>query len=216
MKHLKGNIQEIAIDALAYPDELRRLEEPPTKLFAVGDVSLLQQTEHPRMCLFGARRCSAETKKVAAHFTETALNHGCVVVNGGAIGIDTAVLEEAVAHHAKAVVFLASITDVYPRQNAELFQQVVDLGGVVVSPNDDITLPVFFKQRTKHMLAFSDAAFVIEAGTPSCTVSNAFDALEAGKPVWAYPSGQGCFELIRAGAPLVATSHHFNDELQKL
>ena len=217
MQELRGEIQEIGIEDVAYPQEIRELVDyAPETLYAIGNVELLKQHKKTRMCILGARRCSPEKKDIATDFTKFAIKNDCVIVNGGALGIDTASLEEVVYNEAKAIVFIGSIKDIYPKDNFKLYQKVIDLGGVIVSPNNRCCLPAYFCERTKLMMAFCDIAFVIEAGKPSGTFSNVDDACAMGKAVWAYPGSSGCNELIRQGVTLVSEHEHFYEELQNL
>ena len=217
MQELRGEIQEIGIEDVAYPQAIRELgDDAPKTLYAVGDVELLKQHDKTRMCILGARRCSQKKKDIAADFIITAIYQNCVIVNSGGLGIDTSALWEAVNQGAKAIVFLGSIKDIYPKDNFELYQKVIDLGGVLVSPNKECCLPAYFRERTKLMMAFTDVAFVVEAGIPSGTFAGADDAYDMGKAVWAYPGSSGCNELIRHGATLVSLHEHLYIELQNL
>ena len=217
MQELRGEIQEIGIEDVAYPQEIRELVDyAPETLYAIGDIELLKQHDKTRMCILGARRCSQKNKDIAADFIITAIYQNCVIVNSGGLGIDTSALWEAVNQGAKAIVFLGSIKDIYPKDNFELYQKVIDLGGVLVSPNNSCCLPAYFSERTKLMMAFCDVAFVIESGIPSGTFTGADNAYDMGKAVWAYPGSSGCNELIRHGATLVSLHEHLYIELQNL
>lgn len=70
----------------AFPNELRRLQECPSALFCLGDLTLLAR---PKISLVGNRLLSEEANAFSHSIGEMAAREGYVLVSGGANGADS-------------------------------------------------------------------------------------------------------------------------------
>ena len=188
IKKLNGDRFEIRVSEPGrYPEAFQVLKKKPGTIYGIGEVSLLSV---PGLAIVGARKASYYGLHHATRFGAMAAEAEVTLVTGGAIGIDTAAMKGVLGCDGKCIVVLGSgCNQLYPAENASLFQQVIDRGGLILSeqPWDMPPRPYAFRARNRLVSALSNAVFVIEAGLPSGTFSTVNDALEMGKGVLALP-----------------------------
>lgn len=201
-----------------YPDSLMALEDPPERLYGVGNVEALRDG----LAVIGARKATPYGRAAARRFAGLAAHHGIPIVSGGALGCDTHAHEGALEAEGQTVAVLGGGCDqLYPKRNAALFQRIVDGGGAVISERqwDYPPLPFTFRARNRIIAGLSRVTLIVEAGLPSGTFSTADDALSAGREVWAVPgpitseTSRGSNRLIYQGAAPVVDEETFGDML---
>lgn len=108
----------------------------------------------------------------------------------------------------------------YPRENRELYESLVERGGVCSEyPPGVPPRAVFFPPRNRIISGLVDAVLVIEARVKSGTLITVDMALEQGREVYALPGratdplSSGCNRLIRQGAGLVSSPEELLEEL---
>lgn len=151
------------------------LNDPPSRLYTLGEFSLL--TEPNTKAIIGARKASLDARSEAY---VDAYEHVAIdkspVVSGGARGIDTAAMEGALQASRRfdipcnmIVVLGGGIDKLYPAENAILFQEVVDRGGVIVSEQswEKDPVPWMFTARNRLIASLADSLDVFEIGQPS-------------------------------------------------
>jgi DNA processing protein len=133
------------------------------------------------------------------------VGEGFGIVSGGAIGIDAAAHEGALAHHGVTVAILGSgLLEPYPLRNLDLFSRIATRGAVL-SPFAPSAPPrrSHFPQRNRYIAACAQAVVVIEAPCRSGALNTARWAKNLGVPVMAMRAGQGAIGLLLHGASLV-------------
>ncbi|MEE0582749.1 MAG: DNA-processing protein DprA, partial [Adlercreutzia sp.] len=144
------------------------------------------------------------------------------IISGGARGCDAVAHEAALAAGAPTVAFLGGgCTQLYPAENAGLFQRIVAAGGAVVSEHewDFPPQPHTFRARNRLIAGLSRATLIVEAGLPSGTFSTADEALLAGREVWVVPgaitsaASKGANRLLYQGALPIVDDEAFADAL---
>ncbi len=204
-----------------YPEALTVVSHPPQCLYLIGDPDALQEG----LAVVGARKATPYGLSCARHFAGIAAERGIVVVSGGARGCDAAAHEAALAAHGKTVAFLGGGCDeIYPAENASLFQRIIDTGGAVVSEREwgFEPLPFTFRERNRLIAGLARATLIVEAGLPSGTFSTADAALEANRDVLVVPGAitsscsRGANRLIYQGAVPVVDDETFADQLNGL
>lgn len=129
---LKGPRYEIDKFDKAFPDLLRNIQEPPKKLYVIGNPYALV----PGIAIIGARSATPYGNSLAFHYGKLAAEYGVNVISGGALGCDSQSHRGSLENKGKTVVFLGGGCDkVYPSSNHSLFQQIIDSGGAIVSEN---------------------------------------------------------------------------------
>lgn len=215
---LQGERFQIDQRDAAFPAALRRIPKPPPVLYGVGNLAALQEG----LAVVGARRATPYGRGSAKHFAERAAERGVAIISGGARGCDAVAHEAALAAGAPTVAFLGGgCNQLYPAENAGLFQRIVDGGGAVVSehPWDFPPQGYTFRERNRLIAGLARATLIVEAGLPSGTFSTADEALAAGKEVWVVPgaitsaNSRGANRLLYQGALPVVDDDSFDDAL---
>lgn len=80
-------IQEIEYNNDEYPERLKTIDNPPKKLYVIGNTELLKCRG---IAIVGSRNCTEEGKKNARIFASNIAKSGFVVISGMAKGIDAA------------------------------------------------------------------------------------------------------------------------------
>lgn len=215
---LEGDRYELRESDELYPKAFMNISHPPACLRVIGDPRALQEG----LAIVGARKATPYGLSAATHFAKLAAEKGIAVISGGARGCDTASHEGALERGGKTVVFLGGGCDmIYPPENRDLFQRIVDAGGAVVSEQDWAFKPLryTFRERNRLIAGLAKATLIVEASLPSGTFSTADAALAAGKEVLVVPgsisspSSSGSNRLIYQGATPIVDDDTFYDQL---
>src|SRR5699024_2429797 len=81
------SIHILTIDDKNFPDTLRMIPDGPLVLYAMGDISLLNQTKS--ISVIGTRKPSNEASAKLTHIVRPLIMEGWVIVSGLAYGIDS-------------------------------------------------------------------------------------------------------------------------------
>jgi DNA processing protein len=133
---------------------------------------------------------------------------GAAIVSGGALGIDAAAHEGALAEGAATFAVLGCGTDVvYPDRHGDLFARIARSGGLV-SEYAPGTPPRAgqFPARNRLIAGLAEAVIVVEAALRSGALITARWARTMGRPLIAVPGSPGTDTLLRAGRALAAGS----------
>lgn len=204
---LEEKIKFILYTDKNYPEQLRKIPDPPTGIFVRGE---LPQEEN-LLSVVGARKSSEYGKSVAYKFSYELSSLGIVIVSGMARGIDTCAHKGALDGKGKTVAVLGSgFKNIYPKENKELFNNISQNGCVITEYFPDaMPLPQNFPERNRIISGLSKYVLVVEASEKSGSLITAGLALEQGKDVFAVPgnifspNSKGCNQLIRDGAKII-------------
>jgi DNA processing protein len=139
---------------------------------------------------------------------------GLVIFSGLARGVDSAAHRGAISGKGKTVAVLGTGIDViYPKENTRLSEQILALGGALISefPLATFPAPQNFPIRNRIISGISAGVLVVEAAEYSGTRITSRCALEQNREVFAVPgkvtnkNSWGPNTLIKQGAKLVAT-----------
>lgn len=203
----------------AYPARLLETADPPTLLFAEGDV---RRASERAIAIVGSRHPTPQGESNAREFAAELGRQGFVVVSGLAIGIDAAAHEGALRAPAGTVAVLGAGPDeIYPPRHAGLARRVVETGGLLLSEYAPGTpaLKDHFPRRNRIIAGMSLGTLVVEAALRSGSLITARLSSEAGREVFAIPGSihsphsKGCHALIKQGAKLVEVAADIVEEL---
>ena len=161
-------------------------------------------------------------QKQARLFARQLTQAGFCVVSGMARGIDSAAHEGALDAGGSTVAVLGSGLDiVYPPENLNLYQRIMENGAVVSEfpfgrKADRRTFPM----RNRLVSGVSQAVLVVESASSGGSLITAQSAADQGRTVFAIPgridqpSSNGCHKIIRDGATLVMSVNDILEDMR--
>ncbi|SPT52647.1 Transposase and inactivated derivatives [Actinomyces bovis] len=162
------------------------------------------------LALVGARAATSYGEGVAMELGAGLAARGCVVVSGGAFGIDAAAHRGALSGGRTVSVSAGGVDRLYPAGNSQVLSRIVEEGALVAEvPPGCAPARHRFLTRNRLIAAMTEATVVVEAAWRSGALSTAHQAQGLGRPVGAVPgpvtamSSVGCHRLLRAGATCV-------------
>lgn len=189
----------------AWPELLTQLPDPPTVLWAKGDLDVLVR---PGMAVVGTRRPTREGQDNAMRFARELVERGFCIVSGMALGIDGAAQRAALQAGGATIGVLGCGVDViYPPRHASLYRELLTGQGLLLSEHSPDTRahPRFFPRRNRLITGLAQGVLVVEAAEKSGSLVSARLALEQDREVFAIPGSihnpqsTGCLRLIRQG-----------------
>jgi DNA processing protein len=203
-------IDVIGLYDARYPESLRQ-HHAPLVLYTRGNSSLLEQ---PSISFAGSRDTDTEGREWAHRIAKN-LTGEYVIVSGGALGVDTAAHEGALAGDGETIVVLGTgIENWYPEENEHLFKQILDAGGLLVSHRAPDAGPARhgFLQRNKTNAALGEAIIIVATDGSGGTMSQYRDATSLGTPVlvpspsYGHSPTEGIEQIINNGTVTVVDS----------
>ncbi|OQX71507.1 DNA protecting protein DprA [Candidatus Parcubacteria bacterium 4484_255] len=203
------SIQTITIKDKDYPELLKKIYNPPQKLYIFGE--LKKQEKYP-LAIVGTRKISNYGKQIARLFAEALAKTGITIVSGLALGVDGLAHQIALEKGARTIAVLGSgLNVIYPPVHKKLAQDIIASGGAVISEYSPDTSPTkkTFPTRNRIISGLSLGVLVIEAPRKSGALITARTAIEQGKEIFVIPgrindfNSEGCNYLIKMGARLV-------------
>ena len=194
-----------------YPERLKEIYDPPPVLWVRGAVSLLGR---PAIAVVGTRHPSPYGSGIAEMLARDLAARRLLIVSGMARGIDTCAHKGALAARMPTVaVWGTGIDVVYPKENKKLAEDILALGGAIVSelPMGTFPAPQNFPRRNRILSGLSVGVLVVEASENSGTRVTARGAAEQNRDLFAVPgnvTSKGSWTpntLIKQGAKLTAT-----------
>lgn len=208
-----NKIYEINETDELYPKKLLQIKDRPNKIYVVGNIELLNNKS---IAIVGSRISTTYGEYYAAKFAKEISEKGITIISGLAKGIDGIAHQNSKQEKGKTIAVLGcGFNHVYPKENEELFNEIIEDGGCIVSqysPDTDINLKeVPFRNRI--ISALSEGVLIVEARHRSGSGVTAKYAFEQNKKVFCLPNqigvttGVGTNNLIKKGAILVTNSN---------
>lgn len=205
----KNGWQVVTPDDREYPDNLRHLSDMPLVLYVDGDISFINKS----LCIgiVGTRNPCAESVAIAQKLSADMAAKRVVIVSGGALGIDSAAHEGALAANGKTVCVLGcGLGNGYLMSNEPLRRRISQSGALISEyPPLSFVTKMSFPLRNRVISGISEGVLVVEAGEKSGSLITAGRAAEQGRDVFAIPGSilstayLGANRLIKDGAKVV-------------
>lgn len=205
-------------DSPEYPSLLLNIPDPPPVLYVRGE--LLPRDEWA-LAVVGTRRATVYGREATRALVSGLAAGGVTIVSGLARGIDTHAHQLALDAGGRTIAVLGSGVDIiYPAQNRQLAQRIVE-SGALVSEYPLGTRPEGgnFPRRNRIISGLSLGVLVVEGSKRSGAMISADYAAEQGRDIFAIPgnilspSSAGPNQLIQQGAKLVTTIGDVLEEL---
>lgn len=213
----RNNIKVVHLEHQDYPAYLKNIYDPPLVLYTKGSLR-----NDKMVAVVGSRKATPYGLDTAERISCELSRRGITVVSGMARGVDSYAHRGALTAGGRTVAVLGCGPDiVYPPENGEIMEKIVDSGAVIseylpgTSP-----LPQNFPARNRIISGMSYGVVIIEANEKSGSLITANFALEQGREVFAVPgnvtsnNSKGTNKLIKDGAKMVTDVEDILEELK--
>jgi DNA processing protein len=156
---------------------------PPAVLSVAGSID----PGGPAVAIVGTRKPTAAAAQFAGELAAAVVQRGAIVISGGAIGIDAAAHEGALAAGGRTWVVTGTGEGVlYPSTHGPLFERVVAQRGAMLWPFPPGTKAhtATFLQRNGVLVALAQVLVIIQARFPSGALNAALWARRLARPRW--------------------------------
>lgn len=172
-------IQVLTILDSGYPLNLRQTYNRPPMLFVRGSLIAADRA----IAVVGTRDASPEGLQQAGRLSRELAGRNVTIISGLAHGIDTAAHEAALGAGGRTIAVMGTgINTIYPPQNRDLAQDIVQHGALVSQFWPDAPPTRYsFPMRNVVMSGMAAGTVVIEASSTSGARMQARIALEHGK-----------------------------------
>src|SRR3989338_7323187 len=205
-----------------YPTLLGELRDAPKQLYYRGNWDGIFSVEggsasggEKCLAVVGTRRMTSYGKRMTEQIVGEVAAAGVTVVSGFMYGIDAEAHKAALRAGGKTIAVMpCGIDVVHQEYQADLYQEILDTGGLVVSEYEGTHPALYwtFPRRNRIVAGLSKATLVVEAGEDSGALITANLAKKYGRKVFAVPNpltsavSQGVNQLLKEGAELVGSA----------
>ncbi|MDW8359559.1 MAG: DNA-processing protein DprA [Candidatus Caldarchaeum sp.] len=171
-------------ELLGHPLNHYEQRHAPEELFVAGKLPIPLQA--PRVSVVGTRNPTEKGVESTAELVQKLVQRNVIVVSGLARGIDTIAHRTTIENRGKTVAVLGTPLDrFYPPENRELQQHIMNEHLAVSQfPAGHQTRRSDFILRNRTMALISDATVIVEAGESSGALSQGWEALRLGRPLF--------------------------------
>lgn len=192
-----------------YPERLRDIPNPPSRLYVEGNPKILNEIG---IAVVGSRTNTQYGEKMCKTFTKKLVEYEFSIISGLAIGIDAIAHRTCIKYSGKTIAVLpCGFDNIYPKQNKKLIDEILENKGLIITEyeKDVKAESKKFLERNRIVAGLGIGTLVIEAGYRSGTSVTARYTRNLNKPVFCIPSslenkkGFGTNELIKSGSKMV-------------
>ena len=141
-------IVKIKIGDEIYPEQLRKIKNPPKQLYLKGNIELLKQN---CIAIIGSRSCTKNGENLTKKFASELSGQGLTIVSGMAKGIDAIVHRKTIDENGKTIAVLGSgLNYIFPKENEGLYYDILKSGGLIISeysPNVEPNSKMFLERN---------------------------------------------------------------------
>ena len=205
-----------------YPQKLREIENPPSRLYVLGNPKILNEMG---IAVVGSRTNTQYGEKMCKKFVRALVEYNINIISGLAFGIDSIAHKTCLKNSGKTIAVLPSgLENICSATNKILINDIIENGGAVISEYDNNTKADYnkFLERNRIVAGLGIGTLVVEAGYRSGTSVTARFTRQNEKPVFCIPSslenmkGKTTNELIQKGAKLVTCVEDIFEEISKI
>lgn len=204
-----------------YPAILKEISAPPPLLYYQGNINALKIKN---LAIIGSREASPYAAKVIKNLLPEILKYNIGTVSGLARGVDALAHQETIKCKRPTIAVMGaglSKNNFYPRENYQLYLDILASGGLVLSEFPPFTPPLKqnFPQRNRIIAGLAPAVLIIEAKEKSGSLITANYALDCNREILAIPNSiysetsKGTNALIKQGAKIVTENKDILESL---
>ncbi len=200
---------KITIEDNKYPEQLKKIKNPPKQLYLKGNIELLNV---PGIAIIGSRECTKYGEKMAKKFAKELSMYGLTIISGMAKGIDSFAHIGSIENAGNTIAVLPSgLNNIYPKENNKLFDEIIKNNGLIITEyeeNEEANSKKFL-ERNRIVSGLAIGTLVIEGGHRSGTSVTARLTKKQEKNIFCIPSslenpkGITPNKLIKEGAFIV-------------
>ena len=215
-----ANIFPITYDHESYPFSLLQLIDPPTVLYAKGNLTFL--TIQPKVAIIGSRKATTYSKIAMDAIVPPLVKEEIVIVSGLAKGADALAHDAAIRNGGKTIAVLGhGFSHQYPKENKQLFEKIEGNHLLLTEYPPYMGVQKWhFPMRNRIISGISNAIVVTESTLKSGTLITTEHALDSGKDVFVVPGpihseqSLGTNRLLREGAIPIWDGEQIVEELK--
>jgi len=182
-------IKEITLTDPWYPKVLKKIPNPPQKLYIRGNFS--QKILEKTLAVVGSRRITQYGKQVLDLLIPPLVAEKITIISGFMYGVDSLAHQKCLEYGGRTIaVFGCGLDIVYPPENEKLYNEILKTGGAVISEYSPQSKPHLwtYPQRNRIMAGLASlGVLVIEASRESGSLITANFAKRFGKKIFSIP-----------------------------
>lgn len=219
-QYAQQGITPIPFTSELYPQKMFQLIDPPTILYAKGDVSILQKPK--KIAVIGSRHATDYSVQAIQVLLPPLIEHDYVIVSGLAKGADSLAHKATIRYGGKTIGILGhGFFHLYPKENEQLAQEMARNHLLLTEYPPYVGVKKWhFPMRNRIISGISDALVVTEAALKSGTLITTEHAIDHGKDVFVVPGpitseqSKGTNKILKEGAIPVWNGYQIIDEMQ--
>ncbi|MEK7542608.1 MAG: DNA-processing protein DprA [Patescibacteria group bacterium] len=195
-----------------YPNLLVAISDSPEQLYYKGT----WQDELFENCLavVGSRHMTSYGKRATEQLVGEVARAGVTIVSGFMYGVDATAHKAALEAGGKTIAVMpCGIERIHPEHQKDLYQSILETGGLILSEWDGSAMPAFwtYPKRNRIVAGLCKATLIVEAGLKSGSLITAELAKKFGRKVFAVPGpitsevSKGTAKLLQEGALLASS-----------
>lgn len=130
-----------------------------SEISMLGNTELYLTNERKRIGIVGHRDSDMSERAIAYTLAQQVVEADNIVVSGLAEGVDTFA---HVGGRYRTIAVVASLKNIYPKHNKEMFKQILAMNGLCISMSDsDVITPYAFLQRNDLLVDICDEIWAV-------------------------------------------------------
>lgn len=209
----KNNLEELDINfkpeiisfqSVNYPPLLKTIKKPPEKLYALGNINLLDK---PSVAIVGTRKPSRDGISAASEVAKIYGKQGLSIVSGLASGVDSIAMESALDANTLVIgVLPSSLDNIVPKRNQPLAEKILKNNGLLITEYPEATKvqKYHFINRNRIICGISMLTVVVETAVKGGTMHTVNFAKEQRRPILVVDlPNEGNQKLINENSPVM-------------
>lgn len=179
-----------------YPKELAKIDNPPAILYYRG--SEFTDLPEKSIACVGTRKPTSFSYNAVNYLVPQWVNEGCSIISGLACGVDKLSHQACVSAGGKTVAVLAhGLDSIYPKENVDLAQRILETDGILMSEYPIGTKPNKFRfvNRNRLIVGLSKVVIIYECDVKGGTMHNVEYAKKQGKQIFCPAVGKEISEM---------------------